>query len=71
MSEEGDYSESLPLRQPRHFQHDTDELTATGSLNDYSDQKENLSVWIQKPEVIAFIRKKFGNFLRTFVDESE
>jgi len=30
-----------------------------------------LSAWIQKPEVIAFIRKKFGHFLRTYVDESE
>jgi spore maturation protein CgeB len=40
-------------------------------VNDYSDYKEALSVWIQKPDVVFFIRKKFGMFLRNYVDEND
>ena len=41
------------------------------NINDYGENKENLAAWIQKPEVIQFIRKKFSIFLRTFTDENE
>lgn len=39
------------------------------NVNDYGENKENLGQWIKKPEVTNFIRKKFGNFLRSFQDE--
>ena len=70
-----EYSDNtpIPLRSQTHrglHQLPDDEQQDLTSVNDYSDQKENLSAWIQKPEVVQFIRRKFGNFLRSFVDES-
>lgn len=41
------------------------------NVNDYSESKGKLSDWLMKKEVRLFIRKKFGNFLRTFRDEEE
>ena len=36
---------------------------------DYEDVKGQLSQWVQRPEVVRWIRKTFSNFLRTFKDE--
>lgn len=36
---------------------------------DYEDVKGQLSLWVQRPEVIRWIRKSFQNFLRNFKDE--
>ena len=37
---------------------------------DYEDYKGQLSSWIQRTEVIRWIRKSFSTFLRTFKDEN-
>lgn len=37
---------------------------------DFEDVKGKLSLWVQRSEVIRWIRKIFGKFLRTFVDET-
>lgn len=50
---------------------DGSDMGDLANVNDYSDPKEPLSIWIGKPEVIHFIRKKFSNFLRTYADENE
>mmetsp|Transcript_3396 Transcript_3396/g.2354 ORF Transcript_3396/g.2354 Transcript_3396/m.2354 type:complete len:122 (+) Transcript_3396:341-706(+) len=36
---------------------------------DFEDVKGKLSLWVQRPEVIKWIRKIFMNFLRVFKDE--
>lgn len=36
---------------------------------DCEDVKGKVSVWVQRPEVIRWIRNKFNTFLRTFRDE--
>ena len=36
---------------------------------DYEEVKGQLSLWVQRPEVIRWIRKSFSNFLRNFRDE--
>ena len=41
-------------------------------VNNYGDNKgDNLAAWLQKEEVINFVNKKFGNFLRHFTDEND
>lgn len=45
---------------------------AAGGLQDvldYEDVKGKLSQWIQRPEVVRWIRKIFGHFLRTYTDD--
>lgn len=37
---------------------------------DLEDVKGKLSIWVQKAEVIKWIRKIFTNFLRTYKDEN-
>jgi DNA replication licensing factor MCM2 len=37
---------------------------------DYEDVKGKLSLWVQKIEIIKWIKKIFTNFLRTYKDES-
>jgi len=37
---------------------------------DYEDVKGKVSLWVQRQEVINWIKKMFTNFLRTFKDES-
>ena len=37
---------------------------------DYEDVKGKVSVWVQKPDVVKWIRKNFDHFLRTFKDEA-
>lgn len=37
---------------------------------DYEDVKGKLSIWVQRPEVIKWIRKTFTSFLRSFKDDS-
>ena len=37
---------------------------------DYEDVKGKVSVWVQKPDVVKWIRKNFDQFLRTFKDEN-
>lgn len=37
---------------------------------DYEDVKGKLSLWVQKNDVIRWIRKIFSNFLRTYKDEN-
>ena len=37
---------------------------------DFEDVKGQVSQWVQKPDVIRWIRKTFGNFLRNFKDDS-
>jgi len=39
--------------------------------NDYSNAPGPISQWITRKEVNAFIRRKFGAFLRTFKDDNE
>ena len=36
---------------------------------DYEDVKGQLSLWVQRPEVVRWIRKSFSNFLRNFKDQ--
>ena len=38
---------------------------------DLDEVKGKLSIWVQKPDVIKWIRKMFANFLRTCRDENE
>lgn len=38
---------------------------------DYEDVKGKVSIWVQKPEVIKWIRKIFNSFLRTYRDEQQ
>ena len=38
---------------------------------DYEDVKGKLSLWVQRQEVIRWIRKIFLNFLRSFKDEHQ
>lgn len=45
-----------------------DDQDMDGAL-DFEDVKGKLSLWLQKPEVIKWIRKIFDNFLRYFKDE--
>lgn len=40
-------------------------------VNDYSNAPGPISQWITRKEVNQFIRRKFGNFLRTFKDDKE
>ncbi len=37
---------------------------------DFEDVKGKLSLWVQKQDVIRWIRKIFTNFLRTFKDQN-
>lgn len=41
------------------------------TLNDFSDHRENVSAWLQKPVVMQFVRRKFSQFLRNYTDENE
>ena len=40
-------------------------------FNDYGENKENLSQWISKPEVVNYIRKKFRHFLSHYSENGE
>jgi len=40
-------------------------------INDYSENKEHVALWISRPDVINFIRKKFSYFLRSFSENGE
>lgn len=37
---------------------------------DFEDVKGQVSQWVQRPEVVRWIRKTFGNFLRNFKDDN-
>jgi len=57
------------VSRPRHDENMDDDLA---QVNDYGETKgENLAAWLKKPEVVLFVRRKFGSFLRTFTDENE
>ena len=45
---------------------DTDML---GDVNDFEDVKGPLSQWVQKHDVVRWIRKSFSHFLRSYRDE--
>lgn len=49
---------------------DEDDQDIAGVL-DLDEVKGKLSIWVQKPEVIRWIRKMFANFLRTCRDDNE
>lgn len=40
------------------------------TVNDYTEAKEPLTQWVQKKEVITYIQKAFGAFLRSFNDQN-
>jgi phage baseplate assembly protein W len=42
----------------------------TENAVDFEDVKGNLSIWVKRPEVERWIRRNFGNFLRTYTDEN-
>lgn len=48
---------------------DGDELSHMANVNDYGEVKGELTQWVQKKEVIAFIQKAFGTFLRSYARE--
>jgi hypothetical protein len=37
---------------------------------DYEDVKGKVSAWVQKPDVVRWIRKNFNQFLRNYRDEN-
>jgi DNA replication licensing factor MCM2 len=37
---------------------------------DFEDVKGKVSQWVQRTDVVRWIRKTFGNFLRNFKDDS-
>lgn len=47
-----------------------DDIDMLGDVNDFEDVQGQLSSWVQKAEVIRWIRKSFSNFLRTFKEEN-
>jgi DNA replication licensing factor MCM2 len=49
---------------------DIDEDHDINTNLDYEDVKGKVSIWVQKPDVIRWIRKIFNTFLRTFRDEA-
>ena len=48
---------------------DDGELGNMGNVNDYGEAKEPLTQWVQKKEVISYIQKAFGAFLRSFTHQ--
>ncbi|CDW86911.1 mcm2 3 5 family protein [Stylonychia lemnae] len=38
---------------------------------DFEDVRGKISTWIQRPEVVLWIRKNFSHFLRTYKDENQ
>jgi DNA replication licensing factor MCM2 len=46
-----------------------DDLDMVQDVIDYEEVKGALSQWVQRPEVVRWIRKSFSNFLRNFKDE--
>ena len=61
----------FPILGGRGQEDDGSEQGDVALINDYSDIKEPLSSWLQKQDVVLFIRKKFGMFLRNFVDDND
>jgi DNA replication licensing factor MCM2 len=51
------------------MQQDGDDQDMMQDVIDYEEVKGQLSQWIQRGEVIRWIRKSFSNFLRSFKDE--
>lgn len=47
---------------------DPDGMGDMQNVNDYGEAKEPLAQWVQKKEVIIYIQKSFGAFLRSFSD---
>lgn len=58
-------AEKLRMMREGDFEDDEDLNTNL----DYEDVKGKVSIWVQKPEVIKWIRRIFNNFLRSFRDE--
>ena len=48
---------------------DGDEMGNLAQVNDYGEAKEPMAQWVQKREVIMFIQKAFGAFLRSFTKD--
>jgi len=48
---------------------DDGELGNMQMVNDYGEAKEPLTQWVQKKEVISYIQKAFGMFLRSFAKD--
>jgi len=48
---------------------DDGELGNMHNVNDYGEAKEPLTQWVQKKEVISYIQKAFGAFLKSFQDK--
>ena len=48
---------------------DDGDLGNLAIVNDYGEAKEPLNQWVRKREVITYIQKAFGAFLRSFAKE--
>jgi hypothetical protein len=58
-------AEKLKLMREGDFEDEPDLNTNL----DYEDVKGKVSIWVQKPDVIKWIRKIFNSFLRQYRDE--
>lgn len=59
--------EQMKARRDEEFGEEDQEME---DVLDYEDVKGKVSVWVQKPDVVKWIRKHFDLFLRTFKDEN-
>ena len=57
------------MRAQRYEQNNDDQENMMDAL-DYEDVKGKLSQWVQRPEVVRWVRRIFAHFLRTFTDEN-
>ena len=55
------------LKMMREGDYDDDQELNTNL--DYEDVKGKVSIWVQKPDVMKWIRRIFNSFLRQFRDE--
>lgn len=60
-------AEKLKMQREGDYEDDQDLNTNL----DYEDVKGKVSIWVQKPDVIKWIRKIFNQFLRTFRDDQQ
>jgi DNA replication licensing factor MCM2 len=75
-SEADDVARQMRLERMRQQNQRDEDVGAAGEdhemvqdVIDYEEVKGPLSQWIQRPEVVRWIRKSFSNFLRSFKEE--
>lgn len=68
LSGEEQYARRVQARMMRGHEEADDDggLGDMQNVNDYGEAKEPLAQWVQKKEVITYIQKAFGAFLRSF-----